>query len=137
MIKVTNEQVDSFIQIMKDAERHNVKACLDEFKKPGQHAIAPEVFIRTALEAYEQNKWVKFDVDNVSTWPPMPTQPYASVRVMVYCADTKETLYGSKLVTNLHRLLPTDKGFAHWIHPCDRDKHINVTHWQYLPEFKE
>lgn len=81
------------------------------------------------IAAIEASKWVKFDVNDASTWPPPITkQPYASIPVMVYCTDNKETFYSSKFVTNLHRLLPTNKGYAYWIHPFDRDKHINVTH---------
>ena len=110
-----------------------VIAAIAEFYKSGTGNGG----MRKALEAYEASKWVNFDVNDVSTWPPMTKQPYASIPVMVYCTDNKETFYGSKFVTNLHRLLPTNKGYAYWIHPFDRDKRLNVTHWQPLPEFKE
>ena len=119
---ITDEQVN--VACNRINERHS-------------YTVASKKAMREVLETFEQSKWVKFDIGDVSTWPPMTKQPYASIQVMVYCTDNKETFYGSQFVTNLHRLLPTNKGYSYWIHPFDRDKRLNVTHWQPLPEFKE
>lgn len=71
--------------------------------------------VRKALEAYEASKWVKFDVDDSTTYPPN------SNHVIV--------LYHSGAVSCDGWV----KGLMTWKYAgC-----INcVTHWQYLPKFK-
>ncbi len=74
------------------------------------------VDMRKALEAYEASKWVKFDEYDESTYPPN------SNHVIV--------LYHSGAVSCDGWV----RGLRVWKHAgC-----INcVTHWQYLPKFKE
>ena len=76
--------------------------------------------VRTALEAYEQSKWVEFDVDDESTWPVVP-DGWLNVEVIVH--DAKNI---------------TDKVSHDYFRPtCGFNHYSDVTHWQYLPEFKE
>lgn len=74
---------------------------------------------REALEAYEASKWVKFDVNDVSTYPIVP-DGYVNIEVNVY--DTVNNNIN-------HDYFHPDYGFNHYQH--------HVTHWQYLPTFKE
>ena len=67
----------------------------------------------------------------------MTKQPYASLPVMVYCANTDDILYGVKFVTNMHKSNNPDKHFAHWQAYDNESDRIDVTHWQPLPTFKE
>ena len=74
--------------------------------------------MRKALEAYEQSKWVKFDDE--STWPVVP-DGWLNVEVIVH--DAKNI---------------TDKVSHDYFRPtCGLHHYSDVTHWQYLPEFKE
>ena len=85
--------------------------------------------MRKALEAYEQSKWVKFDVDDESTYP-------KKVLVLARAFD-----------------ISIDKNVIDIFHFMDSEKHkvfsridknfytemvlITDVYWQYLPEFKE
>ena len=115
---ITDKQIEDAINVIKCAERHNVQACLDEFKKVGQHAIPPELFIRQLLEGYEQSKWVKFDAEDESTYPPF------YVRVL----------------TKHKGDFGVDMGIDFMTHSFEWYNAFRLsyeTHWQPLPEFKE
>ena len=76
--------------------------------------------MRKALEAYEQSKWVEFDVDDESTWPVVP-DGWLNVEVIVH--DAKNI---------------TGKVSHDYFRPtCGFNHYSDVTHWQYLPGFKE
>ena len=77
------------------------------------------LLLRKALEAYEQSKWVEFDVNDESTYPIVP-DGYVNIEVNVY--DTVNNNIN-------HDYFHPDYGFNHYQH--------HVTHWQPLPEFKE
>ena len=77
------------------------------------------ILMRKALEAYEASKWVKFDVNDESTYPIVP-DGYVNIEVNVY--DTVNNNIN-------HDYFHPDYGFNHYQH--------HVTHWQLLPEFKE
>lgn len=93
-------------------------ACDTYNKLSGINAAEPS-YMRKALEAYEQSKWVKFDVDDESTYPTVPNK-WVNVEVLVY-----ETL--------------NNKVNHDYFNPTYSFNHYNghVTHWQPLPEFKE
>lgn len=76
--------------------------------------------VRTALEAYEQSKWVEFDINNPATYPQAGTHAF---RYIV------RTTNGVQKITII----------AHWNgrYWFANQQDIDVTHWQYLPEFKE
>ena len=76
------------------------------------------ILLRKALEAYEASKWVKFDVNDESTYPIVP-DGYVNIEVNVY--DTVNNNIN-------HDYFHPDYGFNHY--------QQHVTHWQYLPEFK-
>ena len=71
--------------------------------------------MRKALEAYEQSKWVKFDINDQSTYPPLETDVACDEGYAVYL------------------LRRTEKEFA-WKF-SDSDDTPAVTHWQPLPTF--
>ena len=77
------------------------------------------ILLRKALETYEQSKWVKFDVNDESTYPLVP-DGYVNIEVNVY--DTVNNNIN-------HDYFHPDYGFNHY--------QQHVTHWQYLPEFKD
>ena len=77
------------------------------------------ILMRKALEAYEASKWVKFDVNDESTYPIVP-DGYVNIEVNVY--DTVNNNIN-------HDYFHPDYGFNHYQH--------HVTHWQPLPKFKE
>lgn len=113
---ITNEQVNVAIEVIKQSERHNVQACLDEFKKIGQHTITPEVFVRQLLENYEQSKWIEFDINNESTHP----------KDNQLCSVVYHT---GQVCTDKWSVMPKS-----WVYASCPNY---VTHWQPLPEFKE
>lgn len=71
--------------------------------------------MRNAIEAYEQSKWVKFDINDQSTYPPLETDVACDEGYAVYL------------------LRRTEKEFA-WKF-SDSDDTPAVTHWQPLPTF--
>ena len=73
--------------------------------------------MRKALEAYEQSKWVKFDVDDESTYPPF------DVRVLTKLKDD----FGKDMSVDF---------MTHSFEWYNSIRLSYVTHWQYLPEFK-
>ncbi len=93
-----------------------VIAAIAEFYKSGTGNGG----MRKALEAYEQSKWVKFDVNDESTYPIVP-DGYVNIEVNVY-----DTVNNNNIN---HDYFHPDYGFNHYQH--------HVTHWQPLPEFKE
>ena len=113
---ITDEQVNAFI---------------NAFELNGGHFLGNNEFdtVRKALEAYEQSKWVKFDVDDESTYP-------KRIIVLARAFD-----------------ISTDKYVIDIFHFMDSEKHkifsrldrnfyaemavITDVCWQYLPEFKE
>lgn len=77
-----------------------------------------EMRVRKALEAYEQSKWVRFDADDESTYPPF------DVRVL----------------TKLKGDFGVDMSIDFMAHNKEWYNAIRlryVTHWQHLPTFKE
>jgi hypothetical protein len=53
---ITEQQISLVMEIMRTTEKHNVHACLHEFKSGS--AITPESMIRNFLEKYEDSKRV-------------------------------------------------------------------------------
>ena len=96
-----------------------VKAAI--FAYHDEHHYHPQIMsdMRKALEAYEASKWVKFDVNDESTYPLVP-DGYVNIEVNVY--DTVNNNIN-------HDYFHPDYGFNHY--------QQHVTHWQYLPEFKD
>ena len=91
-----------------------VNAFINAFELNGGHFLGNNEFdtVRKALEAYEQSKWVKFDVNDESSYPPARS-------VIV---KKKNGSIGVAFFAN-NRWSPR--------------KDIVVTNWQYLPQFKE
>ena len=82
--------------------------------------------MRKALEAYEAGKWVKFDVDDKSTFPTIDKDSdYLSIPVNTSTGFTVRFSYRSYEWT-------TEDG-------CFVDERISYEnlYWQPLPEFKE
>lgn len=75
--------------------------------------------VRKALEAYEQSKWVKFDVNDESTYPKLDDESQCPIYLLNQDSDISTFRQAHK----------------DWIN-CFGEK-ITVTHWQSLPEFKE
>ena len=81
--------------------------------------------VRTALEAYEQSKWVKFDEEDESTYPEKDSEVllqigYSFIVGWLYVDDNQ-----------------TDRI---WVCSESRNEITDlskVSRWQYLPEFKE
>ncbi len=100
---ITDEQVFTACEVFYKNERvlgHNL-----------------DVAMRKALEVYEASKWVKFDVNDESTYPIVP-DGYVNIEVNVY--DTVNNNIN-------HDYFHPDYGFNHYQH--------HVTHWQYLPDY--
>ena len=81
---------------------------------------------RKALEAYEAGKWVKFDVDDESTYPPLDQ--------VVMCKPFNEPVLQMSLIHDAHPqfdglFFEDERGFYTDI-KC-------IAYWQPLPEFKE
>lgn len=75
--------------------------------------------MRDALEAYEQSKWVKFDINDPATYPQAGTHAF---RYIV------RTTNGVQKITII----------AHWNgrYWFANQQDIDVTHWMPLPEYK-
>jgi hypothetical protein len=93
-----------------------VKAAVTTYHDAYHHHPQIMADMRKALEAYEQSKWVKFDAYDKSTYPPF------DVRVLV------------KLKGDFDVRIDFMTHILEW-HNAIRLSY--VTHWQYLPEFKE
>ena len=82
--------------------------------------------MRKALEAYEASKWVKFDVDDESTYPPIDQE--------VMCKPfNKPTL----LLTLTYDAHPKFDGFFFEDARGFYTDIVDIAYWQHLPEFKE
>lgn len=79
--------------------------------------------IRRTLEAYEQSKWVKFDVNDESTWPQRKGHHIACDGRNVFHKYWDNT--GDRRFRNNSWFVADSVLFK------------KVTHWQPLPEFKE
>lgn len=82
--------------------------------------------MRKALEAYEASKWVRFDVNDESTYPPLDQ--------VVMCKPFNEPVLQMSLIHDAHPqfdgfFFEDVKGFYTDI-KC-------IAYWQPLPEFKE
>ena len=80
--------------------------------------------MRKALESYEQSKWVKFEPNNESTYPPEPS---------IDCPSTRTFSVLVKLKNNMRFII---KDYFDWDTNEFTQYGRNVTHWQPLPEFK-
>jgi hypothetical protein len=98
---ITDEQVKAAVSTYHDAYHHHPQIMAD---------------MRKALEAYEANKWVRFDADNESTYPPFDT------RVLV------------KLKGDFDVRIDFMTHNKEWYNAI---RLRYVTHWQHLPTFKE
>lgn len=79
------------------------------------------VAMRNALEAYEQSKWVKLDVNDKSTHPPYEQDVLVKCR---YSAEIKAEM-----------LFISGYGVKYW---REGGEYMDLyTHWQPFPEFKE
>lgn len=93
-----------------------------------EHHFHPQIMtdMRKALEAYEAGKWVKFDVDDKSTFPTIDkNSDYLSIPVNTSTGFTVRFSYRSYEWA-------TEDG-------CFVDERISYEnlYWQPLPEFKE
>ena len=79
--------------------------------------------MRKALEAYEQNKWVKFDANDPSTYPQRTGHHIAFDGRYVSHKYWNNT--GDKRVTNQSWFVSESVNAQ------------KISHWQPLPEFKE
>lgn len=80
--------------------------------------------IRRALKAYEQSKWVKFDVNDESTYPPLDQ--------VVMCKPFNEPVLQMSLIHDAHPqfdgfFFEDERGFYRDI-KC-------IAYWQYLPDY--
>ena len=81
--------------------------------------------MRKALETYEQSKWVKFNIDDKSTFPPRETcNHYES---LIVCTNKNVT---ARFNYRTYEWVTEDGYFVQEI------GYENI-HWQPLPEFKE
>ena len=83
-------------------------------------------FVNRFIEVYEQSKWVKFDVDDESTYPPLEN--------LIMCKTYKGNLLLLTLVDYHPRLegvflLDDESGVYYNLE--------DMKYWQLLPEFKE
>ena len=84
------------------------------------------ILMRKALEAYEASKWVKFDVDNESTYPP--------VDQVVMCKPFNEPTLQMSLIYDSH---PQFDGFFFEDERGFYKDLERIVYWQRLPTFKE
>ena len=84
-----------------------------------------DVAMRKALEAYEQSKWVKFDVDDESTWPQRTGHHIIFDGCYVAYKRWDRAIGGDKRCVNQSWFVSESVNFK------------KATHWQYLPTFKE
>ena len=108
---ITDEQVN--VACNRINERHS-------------YTVASKKAMREVLETFEQSKWVRFDVDDVSTHP--ENGKYALVKIDKTFLDELgylDTTYVGEFFNGGFDIYIADEcGCA-------------VTHWQPLPEFKE
>ena len=77
--------------------------------------------LRNAIAEYEQSKWVRFDVNDESTYPPIASGYInRSIQVITNDGDICEFIHTSK----------------QWVYILNNEIDL-VSHWQPLPEFKE
>ena len=94
-----------------------VKVALDAYYYHGN-------VMREALEAYEQSKWVKFDINNPSTHPSIEQ-------------NVNAVTFRGKVVTLRFNGIDDETGLPMWFWQATDDQtNLTVTHWQPLPEFK-
>lgn len=127
MIEVTDEQV----RVFKDT--YNLLAGHCDFES-----------VRAALEAYEQSKWIKFDVNNESTYPKVEDVSTTILGI----TDLKDTLCLTDFYSNINPnvfdgkpFILFDRGYS----DTDLDAYYGTAEvsskhlvaWQPLPKFKE
>lgn len=114
---ITDEQVDLATNAMTDYE---------DKMFDGIGSVTVNDAVRVALETYEQSKWVKFDVDDKSTFPPIDKDSdYLSIPVNTSTGFTVRFSYIA------YEWLTEDGCFVD-----ERISYENL-YWQPLPEFKE
>ena len=108
---ITDKQVNVFINV---------------FELNGGHFLGNNEFdsVRKALEAYEQSKWVKFDVNDESTYPKRVGNHIVS--------DGRNVSHKYWDNTREHKQYRNQSWFV-----SESVNNKKVTHWSYLPEFKE
>jgi hypothetical protein len=77
--------------------------------------------MRKALEAYEQSKWIKFDVDDASTYPPIMSG---------------SGIFSENMVTNGRDIARFCHSTKTWSIKLPHEL-WEITHWQPLPTLKE
>ena len=95
-----------------------VNVACNRINERHSYTVASKKAMREVLETFEQSKWVKFDEYDEATYPPF------DVRVL----------------TKLKGDFGVDMGIDSMSHSLEWYNAIRlsyVTHWQYLPEFKE
>ena len=108
---ITDEQAINALTIFYDETFH-----------PNRTNLSLVEDMRRALEDYDRNKWVKFDVDDESTWPQRKGHHIA--------CDGRNVAH--KYWDNTgDRRFRNNSWFV-----ADSVLFKKVTHWQYLPEFK-
>ena len=104
----------------------------DEYNKHLPTGFCDIDAMRKALEAYEQSKWV-----SVKNRLPEPD----TIVLDQNCNKVKRGLacwYVSCINVHSNFLDESSIELDYWIPQYDGDEpHVVITHWQYLPEFKE
>ena len=108
---ITDEQVKAAVSTYHDAYHHHPQIMAD---------------MRKALEAYEASKWVKFDVNDESTYPPLDQ--------VVMCKPFNEPVLQMSLIHDAHPQF--DGFFFEDVRGFYTDIKC-IAYWQPLPEFKE
>jgi hypothetical protein len=75
--------------------------------------------MKAALEAAMKTAWIKFDVNDESTWPPLEGGGMRSIRVITNGGDICQFIYTNE----------------QWVYLLNYE--VNpVTHWTHLPVYK-
>ena len=113
---ITNKQID----IIHDAAIHCMKAAT---------LTEQESIIEDALEEYEQNKWVKFDYRDKSTWPENGDNVIVTID-----PDFLEEI-GCENKTYFADFNVRGDYCDFEVYYCDEASgHYAITHWQPMPE---
>ena len=95
-----------------------VNVACNRINERHSYTVASKKAMREVLETFEQSKWVKFDEYDEATYPPF------DVRVLTKLKGDFGVDMGIDSMSNS----------LEWYNAI---RLSNVTHWQYLPEFKE
>jgi hypothetical protein len=111
------------MKITDDIVRAACNAYDDYNKEHGNvllRGVATGHGIKAALEAAMKTTWIKFDIDDESTWPPLDSgSSIRSIRVITNGGDICLFIHTSK----------------QWVYPLNHEIYT-VTHWTHLPVYR-